>query len=735
MKQRPKSFRFIKNGYIAILLLIVALGMEALIETKELARRTDQLYEHPFKVSNNLLKADRNIEKLRSLMKDVVVARSSQELAALVDQINSLDASTNNHFGAVLEAFLSDKADVSEAHRQFDDWKLYRTKVIQYMREGSYEAASALQQNEGGDHAVRLSKSMEGLIDFVRSKARAFMRDSQERRQKSRILMISTMVAVMLLASIISVLIVNSEKEAKRELVASENRLSVAIDNMAVGIVVIKEDGTITEFNPFAERIFGYEAAEVIDKNVRMFIPEPHRSGPDQGLRIYLGGGSDETSEIDRDAKGLRKDGETFPMRLRVGELKTAEGSLFVGTIYDLTVIKQMESQIRHSQKMDAVGQLTGGIAHDFNNILGIVMGNLEFLQEEVSGDPKISRRINKAIQGTQRGANLTKKLLGFSRKGATEAKMINVNEFIESLHDLTAKSLTPSIKVEQHLAGNLWSVEIDPGDFEDAILNLALNARDAMPDGGNLVIETANKIIDEVYAEANPDARAGEFVMVSISDTGKGMTGEVKERVFEPFFSTKAQGKGTGLGLSMVYGFVKRSRGHVKVYSELERGTSIHLYLPRAHEEASGVERPVESHDRVPRGSETILVVDDEEELVEVAVTYLEGLGYETLRAIDGKQALKILEDNPGIDLVFSDVIMPGNLDGYELATAASEMGHDSKILLASGFTKKREEYLNGGDAAVAKLASNLLGKPYNRQELGTAVRHTLDEEIDCQT
>ena len=737
MKQGPNSFRFIKNGYIAILLLIVALGMEALIETRELARLTDQLYQHPFKVSNNLLEADRNIEQMRGLMKDVVAARSSRELDALVSQINVLEAGTNHLFGAVLEAFLGDKADVLEARKRFGVWQAHRAKVIQYMRQGRYGEASALHRNEGGDHAHRLSGSMEGLIDFVRSEARAFMREGQERRQKSRILVISTMVAVMLLASIISVCIVNSEKKAKRELVASEQRLSLAIDNMAVGIVVIEEDGTITEFNPFAELIFGYQTAEAIGQNIRILMPEPDRSGHDQYLRNYLDTETAKVVGMGREATGLGKNGETFPIRLRIGELKRADGSLYVYTINDLTEVKALEGQLRHSQKMEAIGQLTGGIAHDFNNILGIVMGNLEFLQEEVADDPKILGRIDKAIRGTQRGAELTKKLLGFSRQGPTQTKMINVNAFIESLHDLTAKSLTPSIAVEQHLAGDLWSVEIDPGDFEDAILNLALNARDAMPDGGNLVIETANKIIDEMYAKANLDARAGEFVMISLSDTGTGMTDEIREKVFEPFFSTKEQGKGTGLGLSMVYGFVKRSGGHVKVYSELERGTTIHLYLPRAHqhEAASGVEQPANLNDIVPRGSETILVVDDEEALVEVAVTYLEGLGYRTLRAIDGKQALNILEHNPGIDLVFSDVIMPGRLDGYELATAASEMGHNSKILLASGFTKKREEYVNGGNAAVSRLTGNLLGKPYNRQELAVAVRCTLDEENDSQT
>ena len=859
MLQRKISFRFLKHGHMAILILIVALGMGALIENKELAKLTEQLYERPFKASNNLLEAIGRIQEMRILMGKVVLARSDQELDALVDRLHLSETRASEHFLGVTEAFLGNQANVLSAYQRFQDWRPFRTQIIRLVRAGKYDEALVLNQGKSGDAVDQLANELRGLIDFTRSKAEIFMRDSKERQYKSRIFLTSTLVAVILLMVIISVGIAKRDRESRRELLESESRyrelyektpvmlhssdkqgrvidvsdywlknlgysrdnvtgrplttflseesrrlveeaaeprfqetgevkdlelefirsngeiriirlsalakyaadgsflcsqsvlediterlkakqaleesehrLSVAIDNMAVGIVVIDENGTITEFNPFAEPIFGYEAPEVVGKNIEMLMPEPFRSERDQCLRTGLDIGTGKIKGMGREVTGLRKNGETFPMRFRVGELKTAEGSLFVGTVYDLTEIKQLESQLRHSQKMDAIGHLTGGIAHDFNNILGIVMGNLELLQSQVAGNAKALKSVNSALRGAERGASLTKKLLGFSRESAAEVKLTNLNEFIETLHGLIAKSLTPSIRVEQHLAGDLWPAKIDPGDFEDVLLNLSLNARDAMPDGGTLVIETANTILDEDYVKLNPNARAGEFVMISVSDTGTGMTDEVIEKAFEPFFTTKDQGKGTGLGLSMAYGFVQRSGGHLKIYSEVGEGTTFHIYLPRAHEETSGDEETIDIRDSVPGGSETILIVDDEQDLADIAVTLLEGLGYKTFSANDGKQALKIFEDHEDIDLLFSDVIMPGEMDGYKLALAARKLAPSLKILLASGFTRAHEEDVHGENAAVAELTGNLLGKPYNRSELAKAIRHTLDEEKD---
>jgi ligand-binding sensor domain-containing protein/signal transduction histidine kinase/CheY-like chemotaxis protein len=387
-----------------------------------------------------------------------------------------------------------------------------------------------------------------------------------------------------------------------------------------------------------------------------------------------------------------------------------------------------IHEQLRRSQKMEAIGQLAGGIAHDFNNLLGIIMGNLDLLKMGMGSDEKALNRIDSALKGASRGAEITKKLLGFSRVNAYGASLTSVNLFIENIEELLRKSLTVAINIENHLAFDLWPVNVDVGDLEDAILNLALNARDALLGAGSLVIETSNKVLDEDFVRLNPEGKIGEYVMLSFSDSGIGMTPEVKERVLDPFYTTKAEGKGSGLGLSMVYGFVKRSNGFITIDSELGEGTSIKIFLPRGGE-VEQVEAYTIDEEELPVGSETILVVDDEKELVELAVANLESLGYKTLTAFDGKSALNIIKDNPKINLLFCDVIMPGAMNGYQLAMASKRVRPALKTLLTSGFSKNKEDCFSSEDPVITKLKSELLRKPYSQAELVKAVRIVLDE------
>ncbi len=392
---------------------------------------------------------------------------------------------------------------------------------------------------------------------------------------------------------------------------------------------------------------------------------------------------------------------------------------------------KRLEEQVLRSQKMDAVGQLTGGIAHDFNNILGIIIGNLELLERRSKDDTRAMTYVQAAHRGAKRAAEITRKLLDFARHESGDTRVININDAVTRMRELTARSLTPSITVTTYLADNLWPVEINSGDLEDAIFNLSLNAGDAMPDGGNLIIETANKVLDEDYVQNNPDAAVGDFVMISVSDSGIGMADEVREKAFDPFFTTKQFGKGSGLGLSMVYGFVERSNGHINIYSKPGAGTTFRIFLPRAVKDATPVETsPMQKVDP-PVGNETILVVDDEEALLHVAVTNLERLGYKTLTAVNGQQALDILDNHGGVDLLFCDVIMPGDLNGYNVALSA-HLNHPSlKILLTSGFSRKHEENNNAENEYLNHLTSSLLSKPYNGNELAFAVRGALDSNI----
>ncbi len=393
--------------------------------------------------------------------------------------------------------------------------------------------------------------------------------------------------------------------------------------------------------------------------------------------------------------------------------------------------LARQHDQLKQSQKMDAIGQLTGGIAHDFNNILGVIIGNLELLKYEISDNDEALKRVVTIDEVTQRAVDLVRQLLGFSRLQATDVVVSNINRLILNMDILIKRSITPEVEVELKLADSLWSTGINRGDFQDSLLNMILNARDAMPNGGLLTIETSNCTLDAVYWSLNPDLVVDEYVKLSVSDTGIGITSEQQDKIYEPFYTTKEVGKGAGLGLSMVFGFITRSKGHIDVESEPGSGTTFHLYLPRAAEQAITDNIVEQKTEALPRGSETILVVDDEQELLDLAKESLETLGYSVLTANSGKEALKRLAEHSDISLLFSDVIMPDGMSGYELALTAHELYPSLKILVTSGFTKKREGFVDGKTKYYSRLASGLLNKPYYKSDLATAVRRVLDEEV----
>ena len=404
-----------------------------------------------------------------------------------------------------------------------------------------------------------------------------------------------------------------------------------------------------------------------------------------------------------------------------------------IGTIQDVTQTQKTEQALRQAQKMETVGQLAGGVAHDFNNILGIVMGNLELAEMELE-NPKAARSfLQSALKGTERGAALTSRLLSFARRGGGDEKHTteptDVNDVIREIESLVARTITSSIAVDTQLAEGIWLTEINQGDLQDVILNLALNARDAMPDGGNLSITTSNKVLDDEYVKLNPGGRPGEHVLITVSDNGTGMKPEVLEHVFEPFYSTKAEGKGTGLGLSMVYAFCNHSGGHVGAYSSVGIGTTFNLYLPRSDPFAGrqGLSADAEAA-MLPRGHERVLVVDDEPELVDIARVHMEKLGYTVVTAESGAEAIDILKAEPNIDLVFSDVVMPGGVDGYGLARAATAINPALKVLLTSGYVGKHIDDWDQQGSLEHQLTLNRLSKPYTQAELAYRIRESLD-------
>jgi len=383
--------------------------------------------------------------------------------------------------------------------------------------------------------------------------------------------------------------------------------------------------------------------------------------------------------------------------------------------------VEATESQVRQAQKMEAVGQLTGGVAHDFNNILTVITGTIEILTDALKDRPQLASVAKMIDEAAARGADLTQHLLAFARRQPLQPRSVDVNTLMLDSARLLKPTLGEHIDIEPVLARQVAPALIDPSQLSTAILNLALNARDAMPGGGKLTLETRNVVLDENYARTNSEVTAGNYVMIAVSDTGEGMPPELLDKVFEPFFTTKEVGKGSGLGLSMVYGFVKQSNGHIKIYSEVGHGTTVKLYLPQATGHAYA-NTPIENRGDPERGGETILVVEDDPLVRQYVLTQIKSLGYATLSASNGTEALAVIDSGKPIDLLFTDVIMPGNMNGRELAENAVKRRPGIRVLFTSGYTENAIIHHGRLDPGVL-----LLAKPYRRSDLATLIRAAL--------
>jgi signal transduction histidine kinase len=386
--------------------------------------------------------------------------------------------------------------------------------------------------------------------------------------------------------------------------------------------------------------------------------------------------------------------------------------------------LRTSEERLRQAQKMEVVGQLAGGVAHDFNNILAIIYGNLELLDAALIEHPELRQIVESAMKAAARGASLTHQLLAYSRLQPLDPRVVDLSALVRDLTQLLQRSLGETIEIDLKLPATLWKTQIDANQLENALLNLAVNARDAMPNGGKLMIEADNVILDQAYAEQNQEVAAGRYVLVAITDTGSGMSREVAERALEPFFTTKPVGQGTGLGLSMVYGFVKQSRGHIKIYSEVGHGTTIKLYLPAAGTDQED-SRPAADPSELPtaKAGEVVLVVEDDAMVLRLAVQLLTRLGYQTIEAHDGPEALTLL-DSGRIDLLFTDVVLPKGMNGTALAREVQQRRPGLKVLYMSGYTANAIVHHGVLDKGV-----HLLTKPFRKVELARKVRQVLDE------
>ncbi len=436
-----------------------------------------------------------------------------------------------------------------------------------------------------------------------------------------------------------------------------------------------------------------------------------------------------QTGKYEAEGWRVRKDESKFWASVVINAIKAPDGELlgFAKITRDMTEKRAADELIQQTQKMESLGQLTGGVAHDFNNLLTIIVGNLATLQRGLGNadvdTAKLRRSADNAMRGARRAESLVQRLLAFSRQQPLDPRPIDLGRLVTSMSDLLRRTLGEDISVETVLAGGLWQALADPNQLELAILNLAVNARDAMPDGGRLTIETANVHLDEQYAATQFEVLPGQYVMTAVTDSGSGMTPEVKAKAFDPFFTTKAVGHGTGLGLSQVYGFVKQSRGHVKIYSEVGEGTTIKLYLPRAHSILAQAEEGNQELQATRGNNETILLVEDDADVRNFSSEALRELGYVVLEAENGHMALKLLDLNPQIQLLFTDVGLPGGMNGRQLSQQARTRRPELKVLFTTGYARNAIVHNGRLDPGV-----ELIAKPFTQTALSSKLRDILD-------
>lgn len=597
-------------------------------------------------------------------------------------------------------------------------------RAVQVRRDSGVDAALRLLDAESGrDHAGDFDAHLIAMAAEEQRLLAVREAIADDRSARVRVGAISAAVATVL-ALLWAARLLNraydrsAAAEGEQRILAG--RLRAALDSLSQGVAVFGPLHKLRHWNDCFQVLLALPAGMVRDEAPYAAFVEFFTNADDQVLE----------TEAQIDA-GPRFAGEPVVYErhhpdgrlLEIRRTPASDGG-FVLTITDMTKRAQSEAVLRESQKMQAIGHLTGGIAHDFNNLLTVIQGNLELARIKLDSQQIPAANIERALWAAQRGATLTSQLLAFARKQPLAPTAIDLSASMPDLIPMLRRTLGEHIDVRFVDSAGLWPALADPAQLESAVLNLALNARDAMPGGGRLTIELANKVLDVDYARAHAEVTPGDYVMVAVSDTGHGMTPDIAARVFEPFFTTKTEGRGTGLGLAMVFGFVKQSGGHVKIYSEPGEGTSVKMYLPRAAQPVTAGQRTIAPAE-LPRGTATVLVVEDESAVREIAVAILTTLGYRVLEAGDGDEGLRVFGAHAAeVDLILTDVVLPGKVRGRELAERITAIRPEIKVLFMSGYTENSIVHHGRLDDGV-----RLLGKPFKRETLARMVAEVLME------
>ncbi len=750
-------------GFGLLLALLAVVGLFALAEMNQLSDLNRKLYEHPFAVKSAVLAIDGNVIRMHRTMKDVVLASNQTDFQAAVALVGDLEQKVLIEFKTIEQRFLGERSMYLKAERLFKQWRPIRQEVINLVSEGETTQAAAITKGKGNSHVLRIIGALNDLEAFAENMASKFFKNSQGARDRAFILMYAIIAVAILLGIIFTIVITRSISGPASEIalvseaiaygdlnrrITYEGRdeigqMATSLRRMLAGVIgegqsiknglmvpfwTADQDLVITFMNPaathIAEALTGLSAGEIVG---RKKLAEAFADQDGIVARLAqksLDEGGQEEAEVT-----FQLINRQLILHESTSRLLDLNGDVLgvMGVGVDITERRlaqrekrNLEEQLRQSQKMEALGTLAGGVAHDFNNILSAIIGYSELTRDDLSPDSPLRQNLEQVLISSFRARDLVAQLLAVSRKQVLKLRTFGLNQVVEQEQAMLKRIIGEDIDLEVHLKPDTGLVLADFHQLEQVLLNLVANARDALPQGGKVTIETDNVNLDQQYAASHADAVPGPHVMLAVSDDGPGMDQEVQEHMFDPFFTTKEIGKGTGLGLAMVYGIVKQLGGNIYVYSELGEGTTFKVYLPRSQEEDGAPLGPAEAGVLV-RGSETVLVVEDEELVRQFLCQALNRLGYRVLDAEDGEKALELMAGEQ-VDLLLTDVIMP-KISGKELYSRLSADRPGLKVLYISGYTDNVIAHHGVLEAGV-----NFLQKPVSVASLAKKVRQVLD-------
>ncbi|MBR0757633.1 CHASE3 domain-containing protein [Bradyrhizobium jicamae] len=742
--------RLILGSGLAILLIISAASIGLDVRARDEAQSVD-----------HTLSVLKRISDMRPLLRGAESAARGFALtgdASFAGEFRDTSAALTSAFNNLIAA-VKDNPDetrlLAEAKAQLDRSIALGAELIRLREAGDTAAISA--QTAGGESRALADKIGSALEKVVAEERRQLSDRSARSTSNGRMLLaidLAGIVLILILAVVLTLAARRSRRELQDSLSASEAtnqsleaavaertahlarsdeelRRSTAVmestfRSMAEAVLVIDTSGTVVLSNPAAETMLRYRPGMTI-KLLRALSTVFHADGttpmtPEEmpAARALRGEEFEDLEFIARPNSG----GGQVHLVVSGRPLRDGGGAVTGAALvyHDITASRETEHKLQQSQKLDAIGKLTGGVAHDFNNMLTIITGTTETLVDELRGQPALMKTAEMIDRAAERCRELIQHLLAFARRQPLEPRTVDINSTVTDIAKLLRPTLGEQIEINSVLDEKVARAHVDPSQLANSLLNMAINARDAMPDGGKLLFETKNDTLDEAYAATNPDAKPGTYVMLAISDTGTGMSQAVQDQVFEPFFTTKEVGKGSGLGMSMVYGFVRQSGGHIKIYSEEGHGTTIKLYLPIARGEAQ-VEAPQPAPP--PVGSGTILVVEDDALVRNYVIAQLASLGYKTVAAPDARNALVLVDKGEPFELLFTDVIMPGGMNGRQLADEVKKRRAGVKVLYTSGYTENAIVHHGRLDEGVL-----LLTKPYRKAQLAKMVEQALKQK-----